>query len=107
SCSFFHFYYFSVLCFLFFFFFFSSRRRHTRWPRDWSSDVCSSDLLESSPAVACAEAVTGNLKYDQVTASAQATAGLLSRQDLGLADGEELLVAGSTHPGEEEAVLDC
>src|SRR5437870_5693779 len=29
----------------FIFFFFSSRRRHTRWPRDWSSDVCSSDLL--------------------------------------------------------------
>src|SRR5215208_2761572 len=28
----------------FLFFFFSSRRRHTRWPRDWSSDVCSSDL---------------------------------------------------------------
>src|SRR5207253_8320140 len=25
-----------------------SRRRHTRWPRDWSSDVCSSDL--SRPA---------------------------------------------------------
>src|SRR5207253_7851813 len=24
---------------------FSSRRRHTRWPRDWSSDVCSSDLI--------------------------------------------------------------
>src|SRR5439155_11533935 len=24
--------------------FFSNRRRHTRWPRDWSSDVCSSDL---------------------------------------------------------------
>src|SRR6266702_3406549 len=30
-----------------FFFFFSSRRRHTRWPRDWSSDVCSSDLPEA------------------------------------------------------------
>src|SRR2546429_5407254 len=29
---------------LFFFFFFSSRRRHTRCSRDWSSDVCSSDL---------------------------------------------------------------
>src|SRR5689334_25423571 len=28
-----------------FFFFFSSRRRHTRWNCDWSSDVCSSDLL--------------------------------------------------------------
>src|SRR5690606_28301005 len=27
-------------------FFFSSRRRHTRFSRDWSSDVCSSDLSE-------------------------------------------------------------
>src|SRR5690606_40539256 len=27
------------------FFFFSSRRRHTRFSRDWSSDVCSSDLV--------------------------------------------------------------
>src|SRR5690606_8628903 len=27
-------------------FFFSSRRRHTRFSRDWSSDVCSSDLVE-------------------------------------------------------------
>src|SRR2546429_8721383 len=30
-----------------FFFFFSSRRRHTRCSRDWSSDVCSSDLFRS------------------------------------------------------------
>src|SRR5690625_5661593 len=30
-------------------FFFSSRRRHTRWPREWSSDVCSSDLLVLAP----------------------------------------------------------
>src|SRR5690606_41205359 len=28
-----------------FYFFFSSRRRHTRFSRDWSSDVCSSDLV--------------------------------------------------------------
>src|SRR5690606_39613888 len=28
------------------FFFFSSRRRHTRFSRDWSSDVCSSDLMD-------------------------------------------------------------
>src|SRR3989449_6441116 len=33
----------------FFFFFFSSRRRHTRCSRDWSSDVCSSDLLFVGP----------------------------------------------------------
>src|SRR6266508_6229328 len=32
------------------FFFFSSRRRHTRWPRDWSSDVCSSDLADAGRA---------------------------------------------------------
>src|SRR5215203_6073518 len=35
---------------LFFVVFFSSRRRHTRYWRDWSSDVCSSDLEELSPA---------------------------------------------------------
>src|SRR3712207_7110139 len=29
-------------------FFFSSRRRHTRYWRDWSSDVCSSDLDEAA-----------------------------------------------------------
>src|SRR5256884_250705 len=32
------------MCFYLCFFFFSSRRRHTRCSRDWSSDVCSSDL---------------------------------------------------------------
>src|SRR5438034_9065019 len=35
----------------FFFFFFSSRRRHTRSLCDWSSDVCSSDLLLSTTLV--------------------------------------------------------
>src|SRR2546430_6481959 len=30
------------------FFFFSSRRRHTRFDCDWSSDVCSSDLLAAA-----------------------------------------------------------
>src|SRR2546430_13030009 len=30
------------------YFFFSSRRRHTRFDCDWSSDVCSSDLIISS-----------------------------------------------------------
>src|SRR2546429_2528986 len=34
----------SYILFSVFFFFFSSRRRHTRCSRDWSSDVCSSDL---------------------------------------------------------------
>src|SRR6266508_6166767 len=30
-------------------FIFSCRRRHTRWPRDWSSDLCSSDLTARTP----------------------------------------------------------
>src|SRR6266446_7945631 len=34
-----------ILCIYLVFFFFSSRRRHTRLQGDWSSDVCSSDLI--------------------------------------------------------------
>src|SRR2546429_825016 len=35
------------------FFFFSSRRRHTRCSRDWSSDVCSSDLTLTQRRFTC------------------------------------------------------
>src|SRR5690625_5515856 len=31
-------------------FFVARRRGHTRWPRDWSSDVCSSDLMMMTAA---------------------------------------------------------
>src|SRR2546430_7876788 len=37
--------YFHIVKSFLFFFFFSSRRRHTRFDCDWSSDVCSSDLI--------------------------------------------------------------
>src|SRR5207237_122239 len=37
-------------------FFFSSRRRHTRFKCDWSSDVCSSDLLKNVSAIVRADA---------------------------------------------------
>src|SRR5205809_1821166 len=40
-----------MCCCYVFFFFFSSRRRHTRCSRDWSSDVCSSDLQRLRRAV--------------------------------------------------------
>src|SRR5690606_32630708 len=44
-------------------FFFSSRRRHTRFSRDWSSDVCSSDLLaQVLQSGEDAIALFGNLK---------------------------------------------
>src|SRR6266699_5463796 len=45
---FFFFFFFFICIFFYFFFFFSSRRRHTRCGRDWSSDVCSSDLARSA-----------------------------------------------------------
>src|SRR2546421_1747329 len=38
-----------IISYSIFFFFFSSRRRHTRSDRDWSSDVCSSDLATKIP----------------------------------------------------------
>src|SRR5436305_5707556 len=47
-------------------FFFSSRRRHTRCGRDWSSDVCSSDLLVTGRAaflVDFKQQITSRLPY--------------------------------------------
>src|SRR5699024_12011158 len=44
-------FFFCCLLYLISFFFFSSRRRHTRSKRDWSSDVCSSDLPRGKPTV--------------------------------------------------------
>src|SRR5207245_7503142 len=46
-----------------FIFFFSSRRRHTRCYRDWSSDVCSSDL--ALPAGAAADRLVGVVWQEQ------------------------------------------
>src|SRR5258707_4529769 len=40
-----------LVCVGCFFFFVSSRRRHTRYWRDWSSDVCSSDLSSTAGKV--------------------------------------------------------
>src|SRR5207302_5746184 len=52
----FFFFFILFLFFCFFFFFFSSRRRHTRFSRDWSSDVCSSDLYDLDHDVGLARA---------------------------------------------------
>src|SRR3712207_8413634 len=47
-------------------FFFSSRRRHTRYWRDWSSDVCSSDLSGRVPELPEVEALTAFLREHAV-----------------------------------------
>src|ERR1017187_10768159 len=62
-----------------FFFFFSTRRRHTRYIGDWSSDVCSSDLLF------CARRGTAVTRAYQPTRAAQ---------DPGVDRGTESCVAG-------------
>src|SRR3712207_7061579 len=46
-------------------FFFSSRRRHTRYWRDWSSDVCSSDL-PTDPTGVKPQLVTSWPQYERV-----------------------------------------
>src|SRR2546429_5252913 len=69
------------------YFFFSSRRRHTRCSRDWSSDVCSSDL---------GSAVGGTLNGGVIPSAGGAElsyfpAGALSRSDAALQFGARLL----------------
>src|SRR5690554_7376630 len=72
----------SDTCLFLFFFFFSSRRRHTRCGRDWSSDVCSSDL-DNSPRYARAATTWARTPTDSVGSTMGAKrgewlAGLLS-----------------------------
>src|SRR5205809_6359395 len=62
-----------MLFFFFFFFFFSSRRRHTRCSRDWSSDVCSSDLPPK-----CARCATPSLVGNSASMSETATRNVTS-----------------------------
>src|SRR5690625_2592728 len=71
-------------------FFFSSRRRHTRWPRDWSSDVCSSDLAGEHIA-------PGRVGAEPVVAAGGLQGG--AGRGGGAEGGEEL---GDQRPGEGE-----
>src|SRR3989440_8319990 len=66
--------------FVCFFFFFSSRRRHTRSDRDWSSDVCSSDLAWRSAFGCNAGALCGaTLRVTSLSANATTgTSGIFS-----------------------------
>src|SRR5699024_11841421 len=59
-------------------FFFSSRRRHTRSKRDWSSDVCSSDLamlvLGKVPGSLALTNIAGNAMFGSLSGSGIAAA---------------------------------
>lgn len=49
----------------------------------------------------------GNIKFDQPLPDPNGVTGVLSRGALGLRDDEDLIVAGSTHPVEEDRLLSC
>src|SRR3989442_9545137 len=79
--------------YLSFFFFFSSRRRHTRCGRDWSSDVCSSDLtVEIRVRDEAMLSAARNLVGDQIAGGREH--GLVAHADLdGVAVARDAAVA--------------
>src|SRR5437868_9102355 len=82
----------SVACF----FFFSSRRRHTSSKRDWSSDVCSSDLAPLS--IAAKERLAGKLIPVSVAAGEQVVrAGDTGDRFYIVGDGELDVEIGDDH----------
>src|SRR3712207_5039692 len=94
-----------------FVFFFSSRRRHTRYWRDWSSDVCSSDLTTSEKDTAMhGESILVDIGLAIVAATALAYLARMLRQPLLLAYiGAGLLIGppllGLVHNEEEIAEI--
>src|SRR3712207_5042519 len=93
---------------LVFFFFFSSRRRHTRYWRDWSSDVCSSDLAVGMLACARIGAihsiVFGGFSPDSLASRIQdSECSVLITADEGRRGGRKVPLK----PNADEALKDC
>src|SRR2546430_3883767 len=84
-------------------FFFSSRRRHTRFDCDWSSDVCSSDLL-SVPRKTVAGHVSDPRVVEQVATWTRAAAGWAATRSLRLARfGDNMRYVAVTEGDKTEA----
>src|SRR5256884_5988116 len=83
-------------------FFFSSRRRHTRCSRDWSSDVCSSDLLSPEPL---GDYCTGANHVLPTNGYARSSSGLSVRDFLKVITVQELTRAGLRSLGPTAATL--
>src|SRR3712207_9262928 len=91
--------------------FFSSRRRHTRYWRDWSLDVCSSDL-EERPGLRRGKAQVGCAQLGQLAPAPQSGQGegrigprAADEADAGrevLEQGRHPAVDGRAGPGSEE-----
>src|SRR5438874_6402972 len=82
-------------CAFYFIFFFSSRRRHTRSLRDWSSDVCSSDLLKRLlfPAINVNDSVTKS-KFDNIYGCRESLVDGIKRATDVMIAGKVAVVAG-------------
>src|SRR6267142_5186135 len=82
------------------FFFFSSRRRHTRLTCDWSSDVCSSDLVELGQRLHQAEAGLLVVAEHMPRDGAAVTQAEPDRLGLGdeIADGQDQTVLADENP---------
>src|SRR6266498_4201389 len=93
-----------MICLIWVCFFFSSRRRHTRCGRDWSSDVCSSDLPNGVGKTNLVEALgyVATLSSHRVAVDAPLVRFGATRAVIRTAivhDGRELLVELSIEPG--------
>src|SRR5256886_5404724 len=67
-----------------FFFVFSSRRRHTRFDCDWSSDVCSSDLVELLAELGLGRSIVGQGRVEEILSSRPAELRALVEDAAGL-----------------------
>src|SRR3712207_9237045 len=74
-------------------FFFSSRRRHTRYWRDWSSDVCSSDLRRLFLVVERRQGERAGVEGGRPRLFGPARGGEVEGHDLVVAHGEQRALA--------------
>src|SRR5256885_6749691 len=88
------------------FFFFSSRRRHTRLQGDWSSDVCSSDLVSSEvpmtvpgPVSRCGSACALALSTLILITARPLDGQLISIKTVPVAQGDQFDIFPSQHRG--------
>src|SRR5690606_40712939 len=77
-----------------FVFFFSSRRRHTRFSRDWSSDVCSSDLVIRAITNPMDGAIAGTIYPPSATPAVYAIAGIDTVGSVYTDDAGRFLIRG-------------
>src|SRR5690606_39352484 len=88
-------------------FFFSSRRRHTRFSRDWSSDVCSSDLPEVMRGLRNGTLHLLQTKSGQHTATAVDSASSFVANGRVVGDAGRRAVTGATRSEERRVGKEC